>query len=138
MGNNFHPYHPTLVIQPSILVVDGYAMTPQTLADSLGFKLHFEVVSKERLIQGSILSAWNLHWELWNCGNNVPQVVGNPFAIVSQQFDMRANLTIGVISGAVYGSNQILCGNVFSNQWLVTEYRSGTVYGQNQIICGNV
>jgi cell filamentation protein len=27
------------------------------LADSLGFKLHFEVVSKERLIQASILSA---------------------------------------------------------------------------------
>ena len=27
------------------------------LADSLGFKLHFEVVTKERLIQASILSA---------------------------------------------------------------------------------
>jgi hypothetical protein len=27
------------------------------LADSLGFKLHFEVVSKERLLQASILSA---------------------------------------------------------------------------------
>ena len=27
------------------------------LADSLGYKLHFEVVSKERLIQASILSA---------------------------------------------------------------------------------
>jgi hypothetical protein len=63
---------------------------------------------------------------VWNCGNNVPQVVGNPLAIVSQQFDMRPNLTTGVISGTVYGSNQILCGNVFSTQWLVTEYKSGT------------
>ena len=29
--------------------------------------------------------------KLWNCGNNVPQVVGNPLAIVAQQFDMRPN-----------------------------------------------
>jgi hypothetical protein len=50
-------------------------------------------------------------------GNNVPQVVGNPLAIVSQQFDMRPNLTTGVITGAVYGNNQFLCGNVFSTQW---------------------
>jgi hypothetical protein len=47
----------------------------------------------------------------WNCGNNVPQVVGNPLAILAQQFDMRPNPTTGVITGAVYGSNQILCGN---------------------------
>jgi hypothetical protein len=53
----------------------------------------------------------------WNCGNNVPQVVGNPLAIVAQQFDMRPNPTTGVITGAVYGSNQILCGNVYSTQW---------------------
>jgi hypothetical protein len=58
------------------------------------------------------------NWQLWNCGNNVPQVVGNPLAIVAQQFDMRPNPTTGVITGAVYGSNQILCGNVFSTQWL--------------------
>jgi hypothetical protein len=55
---------------------------------------------------------------LWNCGNNVPQVVGNPFAIVAQQFDMRADPVTGIITGAVYGSNQILCGNVLSTQWL--------------------
>jgi hypothetical protein len=61
-----------------------------------------------------------LHWQLWNCGNNVPQLVGNPLAIVSQQFDMRPNPTTGVITGAVYGSNQILCGNVFSTQWLTS------------------
>jgi PAS domain S-box-containing protein len=29
-------------------------------------------------------------------GNNVPQVVGNPEAIVAQQFDMRANPTTGL------------------------------------------
>jgi hypothetical protein len=34
----------------------------------------------------------------------------NPLAIVAQQFDMRPNPTTGVSTGAVYGSNQILCG----------------------------
>jgi hypothetical protein len=47
--------------------------------------------------------------KLWNCGNNVPQVVGNPLAIVAQQFDVRPNPTTGAITGTVYGSNQILC-----------------------------
>jgi hypothetical protein len=28
--------------------------------------------------QGIIDKAGYLHWELWNWGNNVPQVVGNP------------------------------------------------------------
>jgi hypothetical protein len=39
--------------------------------------------------------------------------------IVAQQFDMRPNTTTGVITGAVYGSNQILSGKVFSTQWLL-------------------
>ena len=56
-------------------------------------------------------------------------MVGNPLAIVAQQFDIRPNPTTGIIIGAVYGSNQILCGNVFSTQWLVTEYKSGTTKG---------
>ena len=33
---------------------------------------------------------------------------------MAHQFDMRPNPTTGVITGAVYGSNQILCGNVCS------------------------
>ena len=39
--------------------------------------------------------------KLWNCGNDVPQGVGNPLAIVAQQFDMRPNPKTGVITGAV-------------------------------------
>jgi hypothetical protein len=66
-----------------------------------------------------------LHFELWNCGNNVPQVVGNPFAIVAQQFDIRPSPTTGLISSAVYGKDQILCGNVASTEWLITEFPSG-------------
>jgi hypothetical protein len=46
--------------------------------------------------------------------------------IVAQQFDMRPNTTTGVITGAVYGSNQILCGNVFSTQGEETSSRTGS------------
>jgi hypothetical protein len=77
-----------------------------------------------------------LHFELWNCGNNVPQIVGNPFAIVAQQFDIRPNPTTGLISSAVYGKDQILCGNVASTEWLVTEFKaSGKPAGNPQYYC---
>ena len=56
--------------------------------------------------------------------SSFPQVVGNPFAIVAQQFDIRPNPTTGLISSAVYGKDQILCGNVASTEWLVTEFKS--------------
>lgn len=77
-----------------------------------------------------------LHWQLWNCGNNVPQIIGQPYAMVAQQFDMRANPTTGVISGSVYGNDQIECGNVLSTQWIVTEFKSsGQAGGQPQYYC---
>jgi hypothetical protein len=63
-------------------------------------------------------------------------VQGNALAIVAQQFDMRPNPTTGLISGAIYGSDQILCGNVNSTQWLVTEYKaSNQVGGHPQYYC---
>jgi hypothetical protein len=62
-------------------------------------------------------------FELWNCGSNVPQVEEGA-AIVAQQFDMRPNPTTGVISGATYRLDQILCGNVNSTEWVVTEYKA--------------
>lgn len=86
--------------------------------------------------QGNIQKTGYLHWELWNCGNNVPQIVGNPYAIVAQQFDMRPNPTTGLIVGAVYGKDQILCGNVNSTQWLVTQFKaSGQAAGNPQYYC---
>jgi hypothetical protein len=70
--------------------------------------------------QGNIQKTGYLHFELWNCGNNVPQIQGNSFAIVAQQFDMRPNPTTGLISGSIYGEAQILCGNTHCT---VTEYK---------------
>jgi hypothetical protein len=49
---------------------------------------------------------------------------------------MRPNPITGLISGAIYGQDQILCGNVNSTQWLVTEYKaSNQVGGQPQYYC---
>jgi hypothetical protein len=33
----------------------------------------------------------------------------------------------GLVSGLVYGNNQISCGNIQSTEWIVTQYKS---YGQ--------
>src|SRR5208282_3786366 len=74
--------------------------------------------------QGNIQKTAYLHWELWNCGNNIPQIIGQSNAVVAQQFDMRPNPTTGLISGSVYGNNQIACGTVTSTEWFVTEYKA--------------
>lgn len=85
--------------------------------------------------QGIVQKTAYLHWQLWNCGNNVPMIQGSN-AIVAQQFDMRANPSTGVISGSVYGNDQILCGNIYSTQWIVTQFKaSGQPGGQPQYYC---
>jgi len=86
--------------------------------------------------QGNIQKTGYLHFELWNCGNNVPQIPGNALAIVAQQFDMRPNPGTGLITGAIYGQDQILCGNTNSTQWVVTQYKaSNQPGGQPQYYC---
>lgn len=62
--------------------------------------------------QGNIQKSAYLQFQLWNCGNNIAQVYGNPSVIVQQQFVIRANSTTGLISGMIYGNNQISCGNI--------------------------
>jgi|SRR5271157_3424329 len=98
------------------------------LMTALGLRLFAQpgVVVSATLVdgQGNVQTSAYLHFQLWNCGTNVPQVIGQANAIVAQQFDMRANPVTGLISGNVYGNNQILCGNVQSTQWLVTEYKA--------------
>jgi hypothetical protein len=74
--------------------------------------------------QGQTIKTAYLHFELWNCGLNVPQVIGAPLTVVTSQFDLHANPTTGLISGSVFGNNQILCGGVQSTEWLVTQYKA--------------
>jgi len=87
--------------------------------------------------QGQIQKAAYLHWELFNCGDNVPQVQGGlNFSVVATQFDMHANTQTGVISGSVFGKDQIQCGGVNSTEWLVTQYKaSGQKSGIPQYYC---
>jgi hypothetical protein len=60
-----------------------------------------------------------LHFELWNCGNNVPQAGNNSVAIVAQQFDMRPNPATGVISVSTFGKPQFLYGESNRTQVVV-------------------
>lgn len=87
--------------------------------------------------QGQIQKAAYLHWELFNCGDNVPQVQGGlNYSVVATQFDMHANTQTGVISGSVFAKDQIQCGGVNSTEWLVTQYKaSGQKSGVPQYYC---
>jgi hypothetical protein len=86
--------------------------------------------------QGNVMPTAYLHFQLYNCGPNVPQVIGAPDAIVAQQFDLRPATSGATISGAVWGNNQILCGGVQSTQWIVTVYKStGQIGVQPQNYC---
>ena len=62
---------------------------------------------------------------MWNCGINVPQVIGSAAAVVQSQVNLKANPLTGLIAGSVYGNDQISCGGTQSTQWLVTEYIAG-------------
>jgi len=53
--------------------------------------------------QGQNITTAYLHFELWNCGKNVPQVIGQPPTIVPNQFDMHANPTTEIIRGISTG-----------------------------------
>ena len=77
--------------------------------------------------QGNPLTTAYLHFQLWNCGANVPRTSLN--AIVQQQFIICANPSTGLISGNIYGADQIFCGNINSTEWLVTQYKAGNQAG---------
>jgi hypothetical protein len=38
--------------------------------------------------QGQTIKTAYLHFELWNCELNVPQVIGAPLTVVTSQFDL--------------------------------------------------
>jgi len=67
-----------------------------------------------------------LHWELFNCGQNHPQVSGGPLTIVPQSFDTKPNPVTGIISAEIIPNDQILCGNIASTQWIVQAMKDAT------------
>jgi len=67
-----------------------------------------------------------------------PTVLNINNAIVQSQFDMHADPNTGVISGSIYGADQIFCGNVNSTEWLVTQFKaSNQASGIPQYYCLN-
>jgi hypothetical protein len=62
--------------------------------------------------------------------------VGESVAIVQSQVNLAADPLTGMISGSVYGNDQISCGGTQSTEWLVTEYKSSNqVSGTPQYYC---
>ena len=52
-----------------------------------------------------------LHFQLQNCGGNLPNTSGGKF-IVQDSFDLRRSSPGSSITGTVVGNDQILCGNI--------------------------
>jgi hypothetical protein len=109
------------------------------IARASGYSNSVAVVSPGVLVSATLLdgsgnpqTSARLHFQLWNCGNNVPQVVGAPQVVVGAQFDIRANPTTELISGWIYGNNQISCGNVQSSQWLVRSIKTAGKQGRQR------
>jgi hypothetical protein len=66
-----------------------------------------------------------LHFQLQNCGPNIPVTTGIA-TIIQDSFDLRPSSPGGSISGNVIGNDQILCGNIASTFYLVTPMKDAT------------
>ena len=64
---------------------------------------------------GTTYKTGSLHFQLQNCGANIPNTSGGHF-IVQDSFDIRPASLNGPISGPVIGNDQILCSNVASGR----------------------
>jgi len=49
--------------------------------------------------------------------------------VANRKFDMHADPDTGVVSGHIYGQDQIFCGNMNSTEWLVTQYKASNQAG---------
>jgi hypothetical protein len=74
--------------------------------------------------RGNPITTAYLNFQLWNCSGQVAEVIGYPAAIVQQQFTLTANPTTGIVSGSVFGNNQISCGNIQSTEWIVQQFKA--------------
>src|ERR1700690_1989113 len=66
---------------------------------------------------GSTLKNAYVHFDLYNCGTNVPTITtGSDTSIAKYSFDLKPNQPDGSIVGTVVGNDNITCGNVQSTQ----------------------
>lgn len=76
--------------------------------------------------QGNTSKTGYLHFQLVNCGANVPIDSLSPLVVVQTQFDLRPATIGGSISGVVLSNEEIKCGGVASTQWSITLMKDQT------------
>jgi hypothetical protein len=67
-----------------------------------------------------------LHFQLVNCGDNIPVMPGQSNAVVQDSFDLRPATPGSAIVGQIIGNDQITCGNVISTYYEVTAMKDAS------------
>jgi hypothetical protein len=67
-----------------------------------------------------------LHFQLVNCGDNIPVMPGQPNAVIQDSFDLRPATPGSAIVGEIIGNDQITCGNVISTYYEVTAMKDAS------------
>ena len=67
-----------------------------------------------------------LHFQLINCGDNIPVMPGSSNAVVQDSFDLRPATPGSAIVGEIIGNDQITCGNVISTYYQVTPMKDAS------------
>lgn len=67
-----------------------------------------------------------LHFQLVNCGDNVPVMPGQSNAVVQDSFDLRPSTPGSAIIGEIIGNDQITCGNIISTYYEITPMKDAS------------
>ena len=67
-----------------------------------------------------------LHFQLVNCGDNVPVMQGQATAMVQDSFNLYPSTPGSAIVGSIIGNDQLTCGNVISTYYIVTPMKDAS------------
>lgn len=100
------------------------------------------VVAKLTDGTGNVYKQGFLHFELQNCGANLPTPASGTQTIVNPSFDIKPTQVNGTILGQVIANDQILCGNIKSTYYVVTPMKDAStpvapIGGQRYYICSS-
>ena len=74
-------------------------------------------------MSGSVANAYRtayLHFQLVNCGDNIPVIPGQPSAVAQDAFDLYPATPGSAVIGSILGNDQMTCGNVVSTYYVVS------------------
>jgi hypothetical protein len=78
---------------------------------------------------GGIANAYRtayLHFQLVNCGDNIPVIPGQPSVVAQDAFDLYPVTPGSAIVGSILGNDQMTCGNVISTYYVVTPMKDAS------------